>query len=67
MTDPGSTTAAKAIVPLALGPDSLAWKHAGDNLQLLMAGTILPLLPLKALRKTKSSGQQEHGRIDLAA
>lgn len=29
--------------PIALGPDSLAWKHAGDNLQLLMAGTTLLL------------------------
>lgn len=27
----------------ALGPDSLAWLHAGDNLQLLMAGTTLIL------------------------
>ncbi|MCH8544846.1 MAG: DUF2236 domain-containing protein [Alcanivorax sp.] len=27
----------------ALGPDSLAWTHAGDNLQLLMAGTTLLL------------------------
>ena len=43
MTDPGSTTAVTATVPLALGPDSLAWKHAGDNLQLLMAGTTLML------------------------
>ena len=30
-------------IPTALGPDSLAWKHAGDNLQLLMAGTTLLL------------------------
>lgn len=30
-------------VPIALGPDSLAWQHAGDNLQLLMAGTTLVL------------------------
>ena len=29
--------------PEALGPDSLAWQHAGDNLQLLMAGTTLVL------------------------
>lgn len=29
--------------PAVLGPDSLAWKHAGDNLQLLMAGTTLLL------------------------
>lgn len=30
-------------IPAALGPDTLAWKHAGDNLQLLMAGTTLLL------------------------
>lgn len=30
-------------VPTALGPDSLAWEHAGDNLQLLIAGTTLLL------------------------
>lgn len=29
--------------PVALGPDSLVWKHAGDNLQLLMAGTTIGL------------------------
>lgn len=29
--------------PTALGPDSLAWQHAGDNLQLLIAGTTLML------------------------
>lgn len=39
MLQPGETTAATAIVPEALEPQSLAWKHAGDNLQLLMAGT----------------------------
>ena len=43
MTTPGNTTAVTATVPEALGPDSLAWKHAGDNLQLLMAGTTLIL------------------------
>ncbi len=31
------------LTPTALGPDSLAWKHAGDNLQLLIAGTTLVL------------------------
>lgn len=31
------------IAPVALGPDTLAWTHAGDNLQLLMAGTTLLL------------------------
>ncbi|RLU00644.1 oxygenase MpaB family protein [Ketobacter sp.] len=30
-------------IPQALGPDSLAWQHAGDNLQLLIAGTTLLL------------------------
>lgn len=30
-------------IPEALGPDSLAWQHAGDNLQLLIAGTTLML------------------------
>ncbi|MBA55392.1 MAG: hypothetical protein CMK89_13135 [Pseudomonadales bacterium] len=30
-------------IPAALGPGTLAWKHAGDNLQLLMAGTTLLL------------------------
>ena len=30
-------------LPSALGPDSLAWQHAGDNLQLLIAGTTLIL------------------------
>jgi len=29
--------------PIALGPDSLVWKHGGDNLQLLMAGTTVGL------------------------
>lgn len=29
--------------PKALGPDSLAWQHAGDNLQLLIAGSTLML------------------------
>lgn len=29
--------------PIALGPDSLAWQYAGDNLQLLIAGTTLVL------------------------
>lgn len=29
--------------PLALNSDTLAWKHAGDNLQLLIAGTTLLL------------------------
>lgn len=43
MLQPGETTAVMAIVPVALGPQSLAWKHAGDNLQLLMAGTTLIL------------------------
>jgi len=43
MTDPASTSAVTANVPKALGPDTLAWKHAGDNLQLLMAGTTLVL------------------------
>lgn len=43
MTHPGSTTAVTGLVPEALGPQSLAWKHAGDNLQLLMAGTTLLL------------------------
>ncbi|EDX89452.1 oxygenase MpaB family protein [Alcanivorax sp. DG881] len=33
----------KHASPVALGPDSLAWTHAGDNLQLLMAGTTLLL------------------------
>lgn len=33
----------KTTVPEALGPDSLSWKHAGDNLQLLVAGTTLVL------------------------
>ena len=37
------TTGASRQTPVALGPDSLAWKHAGDNLQLLMAGTTLLL------------------------
>lgn len=36
------TTTAKPL-PIALGPDSLAWQHAGDNLQLLIAGTTLIL------------------------
>ncbi|MGH8491896.1 MAG: oxygenase MpaB family protein [Moraxellaceae bacterium] len=35
--------AAAKPLPKALGPDSLAWQHAGDNLQLLMAGTTLVL------------------------
>ena len=43
MLQPGEPTAVTAIVPEALGPQSLAWKHAGDNLQLLMAGTTLIL------------------------
>ncbi len=38
-----STPEPGKLVPLALGPDSLAWQHAGDNLQLLMAGTTLVL------------------------
>ncbi len=38
-----TTTPAHPEPPAALGPDSLAWKHAGDNLQLLMAGTTLLL------------------------
>ncbi|HET8708213.1 MAG TPA: oxygenase MpaB family protein [Pseudomonadales bacterium] len=29
--------------PVALGPDSMVWKHGGDNLQLLMAGTTIGL------------------------
>ncbi|MCG8534654.1 MAG: DUF2236 domain-containing protein [Pseudomonadales bacterium] len=33
----------KKNLPKALGPDTLAWKHAGDNLQLLIAGTTLLL------------------------
>ncbi|MEZ4326798.1 MAG: oxygenase MpaB family protein [Polyangiales bacterium] len=36
-------TPARTPVPVALGPESLAWRHAGDNLQLLMAGTTLVL------------------------
>ena len=43
MTQSGSNSAVTATVPEALGPRSLAWKHAGDNLQLLMAGTTLIL------------------------
>ncbi len=43
MTHPGNASAVTALVPEVLGPDSLAWKHAGDNLQLLMAGTTLML------------------------
>ena len=38
-----ATTTNNKADPIALGPDSLAWKHAGDNLQLLMAGTTLLL------------------------
>ena len=38
-----ATTTNNTADPIALGPDSLAWKHAGDNLQLLMAGTTLLL------------------------
>ncbi len=39
---PEPTTKTKPV-PTALGPDSLAWQHAGDNLQLLIAGTTLIL------------------------
>lgn len=38
-----ATPSNKKADPITLGPDSLAWTHAGDNLQLLMAGTTLLL------------------------
>ena len=38
-----ATSTDNNATPIALGPDSLAWTHAGDNLQLLMAGTTLLL------------------------
>ncbi|MDQ8036700.1 MAG: oxygenase MpaB family protein [Pedobacter sp.] len=40
---PSAADAPAKPIPKALGPDSLAWQHAGDNLQLLMAGTTLVL------------------------
>lgn len=43
LTTPDASPEASKPVPTALGPDSLAWQHAGDNLQLLMAGTTLVL------------------------
>lgn len=71
MLQPGETSAATAIVPEALGPQSLALKHAGDNLQLLMAGTtlILQVAPpaAKAQKNPLSNRSEQHGRIDLAA
>lgn len=70
MLQPGETTAVTAIVPEALGPQSLAWKHAGDNLRLLYGGPDRAPKAgqdLFALPHFQSKQPEQHGRIDLAA